>query len=108
MIARVNILFRKAAAILLLSLLAFVYAEKALHKHAYRAPVSQAFAGIGLQYDYASCHLCDFQPVGACTVPETTFEAPPCRFIETDHSVLPDREFHTSLAVQAGRGPPAA
>ena len=108
MIARVNILFRNTAAIFLLSLLAIVYAEKVLHKHTYHEPVSHELAGIDRHYDYASCHLCDFQPVGACTVPEIRIGTPPCRFVETGFSVLPDRELQPCLSVQAGRGPPAA
>jgi len=88
---------RKAIAAIFIAVLTFVYAEKLIHKHE---------CTVIHKTDYATCTLCDFQPVTVAEVPVIAECGVPVKFIF--HKFIPesDNYFYQSLVLINGRGPP--
>jgi len=97
--------YRKIIAAIFFAALAFVYAEKVMHKH--ECPLVETNqASVSKNLEYTTCTLCDFQPVTAAEVPVIAECEVPVKFIF--HKFIPesDNYFYQSLVLINGRGPP--
>jgi len=97
---------RKAIAAIFIAVLTFVYAEKLIHKHECTVIHKTDQASLARNFDYATCTLCDFQPVTVAEVPVIAECGVPVKFIF--HKFIPesDNYFYQSLVLINGRGPP--
>ncbi len=98
---------RKAAAALFFAALAFVYAEKVIHKHECNA-IETSQASLSQNFDYSTCTLCDFQPVSASEVPVISECLVPVKFIFSTYYPVKENYYYCTVSSIAGRGPPAA
>jgi hypothetical protein len=102
-----HIWLRKTVAVIFFAALAFIYAEKAIHKHSCSS-VEKSQASVTQNYNYAICTLCDFQPVSASEVPFIAESAVPVKFIFRFFAPEKLNYFFGSVALINGRGPPVA
>lgn len=99
---------RKAIAAIFIAALAFVYAEKLIHKHECTTIHKTDQASLTRNFDYATCTLCDFQPVPVSVVPNIFECSVPVKFVF--NTFYPVKEtYYSCIATRiTGRDPPSA
>lgn len=100
-----HIWYRKVIAAIFFAALAFVYAEKVIHRHNCTV-VETKQVSVSQNLDYTTCTLCDFQPVAASDVPVIAECEVPVKIILRHFIQTNDNYLCKSLVFINGRGPP--
>lgn len=98
---------KKAIAAIFFAALAFVYAEKVVHKHECSV-IETNQTSVSHNFDYTSCTLCDFQPVTASEVPFIEECVIPLKFVFNSFAPNSDNYYYEPFLAIHGRGPPVA
>lgn len=100
-----QIVVKKSIAAILLTVLLFVYAEKAIHHHDC-SPAEKTGKAISHNKNYTTCTLCDFQPVKAADLPFIIESSVPVKFILSFYFTEKENYYFRPFVFINGRGPP--